>query len=68
MRAVPTISYWDMAGNASKFSTYSYGGLTLTNNVAAFQASYVTSEAFHFITNTPATTTPLVALVMSIEL
>lgn len=68
MRAVPTVSYWDMAGNASRFSTFTFGGQALSNNVNAFQSTYIGSEVFQFNTNTPAATTPLVALAFSSEL
>jgi hypothetical protein len=68
MRATPSYSYYDAAGNISKYSTLTFGGLSLTNNLGGIQAGYNSSEGMHVNTNTPAFTYPMMAFTASIEL
>jgi hypothetical protein len=44
MRAAPSISYFDGAGNASKVSHTASGSSTFTNNEATFQAPFAISN------------------------
>ena len=67
MRATPNYAYYDAAGNISKFSTLTFGGLSLTNNVGAIQAGYNSSEGIHVNTVTPAATYPMMAFTANIE-
>lgn len=47
-RAVPTMSYWDLAGNATKYSTLSGGAWAQVNNVGALTEITPSDEGFIF--------------------
>jgi hypothetical protein len=44
MRAIPTLSYWDAAGNASKFSSFTGGAFARTDNQGGFGSTYLNSD------------------------
>lgn len=48
MRIVPTMSYWDGAGNATKYSTFSGGAWAQTNNVGAVTEITASQSGFMF--------------------
>ena len=68
MRAAPTLTIYDAAGNSNRVSTLSFGGLVRTDNENIIQTTYASSSSVHINTNTPASTYPMAAFVMSIEL
>jgi len=45
MRAIPTLSYWDAAGNASKFSSFTGGAFARTDNQGGLGSTYLNSDA-----------------------
>jgi hypothetical protein len=68
-RAEPsTVSYWDVAGNSSRTSTYTTGGLTRVDNNNNVQTMVSGTSGFYGIVNTAAAVFPAFQWAVSAEL
>lgn len=68
MRAIPTISYWDVAGNASRLTTVTVGGLVRTDNQNLTIFFYPNETGLGILCAPGVGLIPLVCAVANIEL
>ena len=68
MRSSPTISYWDVVGNATKYSTYNGTTNGRTDNVGAFGTVVASNSVLSVNQAIPANTAAAFAFVASSEL
>jgi len=68
MRTSPTLTYYDAAGNLSKFSTLTGGGLARTDNVGAVYSLYTSTSSGFYIALPGAGTWANIMIVAAAEL
>ena len=68
MRTAPTLTYYDAAGNLSKFSTLTGGGLTRTDNVGAVYSLYTSTSSGFYVALPGAGTWANIMIVAAAEL
>jgi hypothetical protein len=67
MRAAPTLSYWDYAGNSQRFSTFPTTSISRTDNVNILNASLQSETVVTLIPYLNANTYAAAAMTMSAE-